>query len=120
MAVCVFPTPQVCECVVILRNVKDVSWAGAKAMMADGNFLKSLLEFDKDSLTDKQVKRVKEYLRDKDFNYENLQVCTGLKRSGAYVRIHNALCLGAACPNGVNVMRLRSLATRHLLGQRAC
>lgn len=68
------PLPQVCECVVILRNVKDVSWAGAKAMMADGNFLKSLLEFDKDSLTDKQVKRVKEYLRDKDFNYENLQV----------------------------------------------
>jgi dynein heavy chain, axonemal len=46
---------QVCECVVILRGLKDVSWAGAKSMMADGNFLRSLVEFDKDSLTEKQV-----------------------------------------------------------------
>lgn len=41
----------------ILRGLKDVSWGGAKAMMADSQFLKSLLEFDKDGLTDKQVKR---------------------------------------------------------------
>lgn len=46
---------QVCECVVILRNLKDVSWAGAKSMMADTGFLKGLVEFDKDSLSDKQV-----------------------------------------------------------------
>ena len=48
-------TVQVCECVVILRNLKDVSWAGAKSMMADTGFLKGLVEFDKDSLSDKQV-----------------------------------------------------------------
>jgi hypothetical protein len=46
---------QVCECVVILRNLKDVSWGGAKSMMADPYFLKSLVEFDKDGLSDKQV-----------------------------------------------------------------
>lgn len=46
---------KVCECVVILRSFKDVSWAGAKGMMADTGFLKALVEFDKDSLTDKQV-----------------------------------------------------------------
>lgn len=39
----------------ILRGLKDISWMGAKAMMADGNFLKSLLDFDKDGLSDKQV-----------------------------------------------------------------
>lgn len=44
-----------CECVVILRNLKDVSWAGAKSMMADTNFLKSLVDFDKDGLNEKQV-----------------------------------------------------------------
>lgn len=48
---------QVCECVVILKNLKDVSWAGAKAMMADTGFLKGLVEFDKDSLSEKQVRR---------------------------------------------------------------
>ncbi len=47
--------PQVCECVVILRALKDVSWAGAKSMMADPGFLKSLLDFDKDGLSDKQA-----------------------------------------------------------------
>ena len=39
----------------ILKNLKDVSWAGAKSMMADTGFLKGLVEFDKDSLSDKQV-----------------------------------------------------------------
>ena len=63
---------KVCECVVILRNLKDVSWNGAKAMMADPGFLKSLVEFDKDSLTDKQVKRVREYMKDAQFTPEEL------------------------------------------------
>lgn len=45
-----------CECVVVLRGLKDVSWGGAKSMMADGNFLRSLVDFDKDSLTEKQVR----------------------------------------------------------------
>ncbi len=45
-----------CECVVILRNLKEVSWQGAKAMMSEGNFLRSLVEFDKDGLTEKQVR----------------------------------------------------------------
>lgn len=65
---------QVCECVVILKNLKDVSWTGAKAMMTDPGFLKSLVEYDKDGLTEKQVKRVKnEYLKDPSFTYENIR-----------------------------------------------
>ena len=53
----------VCECVCILRNVKDVSWKGAKAMMASATFLQELLEFDKDSLNDKSVKLVRESMK---------------------------------------------------------
>jgi hypothetical protein len=45
---------------VVLRGLKDVSWGGAKSMMADGNFLRSLVEFDKDSLTEKQVGAVRQ------------------------------------------------------------
>ena len=48
---------QVCECVVILKNLKEVNWAGAKSMMADTGFLKGLVEFDKDSLSEKQVQQ---------------------------------------------------------------
>lgn len=65
---------QVCECVVILKNLKDVSWTGAKSMMTDPGFLKSLVEFDKDGLTEKQVKRVKtEYMKDPSFTYDNIR-----------------------------------------------
>lgn len=65
---------QVCECVVILKNLKDVSWTGAKSMMTDPGFLKSLVEFDKDGLSEKQVKRVKtEYMKDPSFTYDNIR-----------------------------------------------
>lgn len=58
----------------ILKNVKDVSWAGAKTMMTDPSFLKSLLEFDKDGLTEKQVKKVRtEYMKDPNFTHDNLK-----------------------------------------------
>ena len=56
---------QVCECVVILKGLKDVSWKGAKAMMTDTNFLKSLIDFDKDGITDKQVRAVMAYMKNK-------------------------------------------------------
>ena len=47
------------ECYRPLKGGKDVSWKGAKAMMSDTQFLRSLVEFDKDSLSDKQVKDMK-------------------------------------------------------------
>lgn len=62
-----------CEAVVILRGLKEVSWSGAKAMMADSQFLKSLLEFDKDGLTEKQVKKVKEYMKDPKFTVSEVK-----------------------------------------------
>ena len=46
---------KVCECVVHLKGGKDTTWGGAKVMMAEGQFLKSLVEFDKDHLSDKQA-----------------------------------------------------------------
>jgi dynein heavy chain len=46
---------KVTECVCILKRVPDVSWKGAKGMMADSSFLKSLIEFEKDAITEKQV-----------------------------------------------------------------
>ena len=39
----------------ILRGVKDVSWGSAKIMMADTQFLRGLIDYDKDSLSEKTV-----------------------------------------------------------------
>ncbi|EFJ08822.1 hypothetical protein SELMODRAFT_131043 [Selaginella moellendorffii] len=63
---------KVCECVVILRGIKDVSWKGAKAMMADNRFLATLMEFDKDSITEKQMRALKEYFKDPKLNLDEL------------------------------------------------
>ena len=68
---------QVCECVVILKGLKDVSWKGAKAMMTDTNFLKSLIDFDKDGITDKQVRAVMAYMKNKQFTPESLMEISG-------------------------------------------
>ncbi|CAG9462277.1 unnamed protein product [Pedinophyceae sp. YPF-701] len=59
---------QVCECVVILKGIKEVSWNSAKAMMADSQFINSLLYFNKDGLNDKQIKKIREYLKNPEMN----------------------------------------------------
>ncbi|CAK1584360.1 unnamed protein product [Parnassius mnemosyne] len=53
----------VCECVAIIRGVKDVSWKGAKGMMADPNFLRNLQEMNCDLITQAQVKAVKAHMK---------------------------------------------------------
>ena len=57
----------VAECVGILKKQKDTSWAGAKVMMSQGNFLQSLITFDKDGITDGQIKQIKKYMSDSQF-----------------------------------------------------
>eukprot|EP00736_Rhodelphis_marinus_P009344 Rmarinus@m.3249 len=64
----------VCECVMILRNLSmEVNWKNAKAMMTDTNFMNSLLTLEKDSLTEKQIRRVKGYMNQTGFNPEDLR-----------------------------------------------
>jgi dynein heavy chain len=103
---------QVCECVVILKNLKDVSWAGAKAIMTDPGFLKSLMEFDKDSLTEKQVKRVKtDYLKDPNFTYENIRnASTAGAGEGLSTQCSACSCLHLLC-GGWHALYLMSTAS---------
>lgn len=49
----------VCECVAIVKGIKDTSWKGAKGMMSEGGFLKSLMEMNCDVITQKQVASVR-------------------------------------------------------------
>ena len=51
-----------------------------KAMMADPQFLKSLIEFDKDAITDKQVKQLKGYTSDPQFT---IDIIMGISSAGA-------------------------------------
>ncbi|KAJ1617774.1 dynein heavy chain and region D6 of dynein motor-domain-containing protein [Pavlovales sp. CCMP2436] len=66
---------KVCECVYVLKGLglKDLSWKASKAMMSDMQFLQSLVEYDKDSIQDKQIKKVKEAFQDPSFTVESVQ-----------------------------------------------
>lgn len=57
------PPPQVelvCNCIVILKGIKEVNWRSAQAMMADPNFLNMLKNMDVDNITNKQISNVKD------------------------------------------------------------
>ena len=68
---------KVCECVVILQRFKDVSWKGARAMMTNANFLTSLIEYDKDNITERQAKQIRDIIKPKD-SKENPFTCVPL------------------------------------------
>ncbi|ESN91800.1 hypothetical protein HELRODRAFT_96436 [Helobdella robusta] len=66
------PVQTVCECIVVLKGIKEVSWKSAKAMMSEVNFLRSLRDMDADAITQKQVQTVKEKLREMDITVEEM------------------------------------------------
>ncbi|XP_033627732.1 dynein heavy chain 10, axonemal-like [Asterias rubens] len=70
----------VCECIVVLRGIREVSWKSAKAMMAEANFLKSLTEMDVDGIGQTQVKTVRGFLKDMDTTAEEMK---SVSRAGA-------------------------------------
>ncbi|KAJ8963302.1 hypothetical protein NQ318_018771 [Aromia moschata] len=56
------PVQTICECVVILRGIKEVSWKSAKGMMADTSFLRTLQEMNCDLITQAQQKACKAHM----------------------------------------------------------
>merc|ERR1719399_2754459 len=68
----------VCMCVVILRPLgredESAGWAGAKVMLSDTSLLRSLQEYKRDEMKDRQIKRIKDLLaKEKDsFTGDNM------------------------------------------------
>uniref|UniRef100_A0A1I8P355 AAA+ ATPase domain-containing protein n=1 Tax=Stomoxys calcitrans TaxID=35570 RepID=A0A1I8P355_STOCA len=56
----------VMEAVCILLGAKP-TWASAKSVMADVNFIKRLFEFDKENIKEETLKKIKKYIEHKDF-----------------------------------------------------
>lgn len=70
----------VSECIVVMRGYKEVSWKQAKGMMSEANFLKSLTEMDVDGITQNQVKRCRDMLKELDTTLEEMKA---VSRAGA-------------------------------------
>lgn len=49
------------------------SWDSAKKLMSDSNFLKKLVEFDKEHISEKTIAKLQTYVDHKDFNPETIE-----------------------------------------------
>lgn len=49
----------VCNCIVIFKGIREVSWKSAQALMADTNFLDTLKGMDFDNITNRQIQATK-------------------------------------------------------------
>ncbi|XP_071394424.1 dynein axonemal heavy chain 10, partial [Centroberyx affinis] len=63
----------VCECILVMRGHKEISWQSAKGMMSEANFLRSLMEMDCDSINASQVKTVRGFLKNLQTSFEEMQ-----------------------------------------------
>ncbi|KAK7889071.1 hypothetical protein WMY93_024631 [Mugilogobius chulae] len=70
----------VCECILVLRGYKEISWQSAKGMMSEANFLRSLMEMDCDGISNSQVSTVKGFLKNLKTSFKEMQ---GISRAGA-------------------------------------
>lgn len=49
----------ICNCIVIFKGIREVSWRSAQALMADTNFLETLKGMDFDNITNRQIQATK-------------------------------------------------------------
>ena len=84
----------VMEAVMVLRKSKP-EWAEAKRQLADPNFIKQLLEFDKDNMSDKTLRKVRNYVSRPEFEPEEVgrvsnaakSLCMWVRAMDVYGRI---------------------------------
>ncbi|XP_037633762.1 dynein heavy chain 10, axonemal [Sebastes umbrosus] len=70
----------VCECILVMRGYKEISWQSAKGMMSEANFLRTLMEMDCDSINNTQVRTVKGFLKSLQTTFEEMQA---ISRAGS-------------------------------------
>ncbi|KAJ3097104.1 Dynein heavy chain 10, axonemal [Phlyctochytrium planicorne] len=64
---------KVCECICVIKGIKDVSWKSAKTMMSQTDFKSSLSTLDVDGISSAQIKSVKGILREMDVSVSRMQ-----------------------------------------------
>ncbi|KAH9514993.1 Dynein heavy chain 10, axonemal [Bulinus truncatus] len=70
----------VCECIAVLKGVKEISWKSAKGMMSDPSFLRQLKELDVDNITTRQTQTVKARLQDINVTVQQMSL---ISKAGA-------------------------------------
>jgi len=53
----------VCECILMMKGIKEISWKSAKGMMSAGDFLGSLMTMDVDAIKEGQQRNVASHIK---------------------------------------------------------
>ncbi|TPX31992.1 hypothetical protein SmJEL517_g04802 [Synchytrium microbalum] len=64
---------KVCECVCVIKGIKDVSWKSAKTMMSQIDFKASLMTLDVDGIRPAQTKAVKDIIKEMDVTVDRMK-----------------------------------------------
>ncbi len=86
------------QAVMILRQ-SDPTWAEAKKQLGDTNFIKQLIAFDKENMSDKVLKRVGQYCAKPDFkpdmvgrvSFAAKSLCMWVRAMEVYGRIYRVV-----------------------------
>ena len=70
----------VMEAVMLIRQ-SEPTWAEAKRQLGEPNFIKSLIEFDKDNIPDRVLKKINKYTSDSEFQPEKVGNVSGAAKS---------------------------------------
>ncbi|XP_013412698.1 dynein heavy chain 2, axonemal [Lingula anatina] len=89
---------KVMEAVMILRG-QEPTWAESKKQLGDGNFIKQLMNFDKDNITDRVLKKIGQYVAQPDFMPEIIgrvslaakSLCMWVRAMEVYGRIYRVV-----------------------------
>jgi hypothetical protein len=57
--------------IILLYNDKDTTWASIKKRLGEANFMKKFMVFDPNTITEKQLQRIKAITKKESFNYEH-------------------------------------------------
>ncbi len=60
-------------CVIMCPFPSRTDWAAAKQVLGDGNFLKRLMEYDKDNISEATIKKLKKYVENPKFTPEAVE-----------------------------------------------
>ncbi|KAM7366101.1 hypothetical protein PAMP_015569 [Pampus punctatissimus] len=88
----------VMQAVMILRG-KEPTWAEAKRQLGEANFIKTLVNFDKDNISDRVLKKIGQYCRQVDFQPEIIgkvslaakSLCMWVRAMEVYGRIYRVV-----------------------------
>ncbi|XP_059165934.1 dynein axonemal heavy chain 10-like isoform X2 [Physella acuta] len=80
----------VCECIVVMKGIREVSWKSARGMMSEANFLRALKEMDVDNIGQKQLTTVKGLLKDIDMTPDQMKAIS--KAGAGLLKFVEAVC----------------------------